>query len=66
VTTAKLLGVSRAKVSKVMSEYTNHGKTASAKRNNVRKSTLTKIACIEKDCFEESHNSCSTGELQQS
>jgi predicted transcriptional regulator len=37
--TATLLGVSRATVSKVMSEaHTNHGKTKSAKRNCVRKS----------------------------
>jgi transposase len=41
VTTATLLGVSRATVSKVMSAYTNHGRTTSAKRNSGRKSTLT-------------------------
>jgi transposase len=35
-----LLDVSRATVSKVMSTYTNHGKTTSAKRNSGRKSTL--------------------------
>jgi predicted transcriptional regulator len=34
--TATLLGVSRATVSKVMSAYTNHGKTTSAKRNSGR------------------------------
>jgi transposase len=39
--TATLLGVSRATVSKVISAYTNHGKTTSAKRNSGRKSTLT-------------------------
>jgi transposase len=39
--TATLLGASRAKVSKVMSAYKNLGKTASAKRNSGRKSTLT-------------------------
>jgi hypothetical protein len=39
--TGTLLGVSRATVSKVMSAYTNHGKTTSAKRNGGRKSTLT-------------------------
>jgi transposase len=39
--TAKLLGVLRSAVSKVMSAYTNHGKTTSAKRNSGRKSTLT-------------------------
>jgi IS30 family transposase len=39
--TATLLGVSRATVSKVMLAYTNHGKTTSANRNNVHKSTLT-------------------------
>jgi IS30 family transposase len=38
IKTATLLGVSRATVSKVMSAYTNHEKTTSAKR---RKSTLT-------------------------
>jgi transposase len=40
IKSATLLGVLRATVSKVMSAYTNHGKTASAKRNNGRKSTL--------------------------
>jgi hypothetical protein len=35
-----LFGVSRATVPKVMSAYTNHGKTASAMRNGGRKSTL--------------------------
>jgi hypothetical protein len=37
---ATLLGVPRATVSKVMSAYTNHGKTTSAKRNSGWKSTL--------------------------
>jgi predicted transcriptional regulator len=32
--TATLLGVSTARVSKVMLAYTNHGKTTSAKRNS--------------------------------
>jgi transposase len=40
-TTVTLLGVLSATVSKVMSAYTNHGKTASAKRNSGRKSTFT-------------------------
>jgi hypothetical protein len=35
------LGVSRATISEVMSAYTNHRKTISAKRNSVQKSTLT-------------------------
>jgi predicted transcriptional regulator len=39
--TATLFGVSRAPVSKVMSAYTNHGKTASAMRSDGRNSTLT-------------------------
>jgi transposase len=39
--TAILLGVSRATVSKVMSSYTIHRKTRSAKRNSGRKSTVT-------------------------
>jgi transposase len=39
--TAALLRVSRATVSEVMSAYTNHGKTTSAKRNSGRKSSLT-------------------------
>jgi transposase len=56
-TTATLLGVSIATVSKVMSAYTNHGKATSAKRNSGRKLTLT-----ERDrrtlryCFEKSQN----------
>jgi predicted transcriptional regulator len=40
--TATLLGVSRATISKVMSAYTNHGKTTSAKRNSGQISILTK------------------------
>jgi hypothetical protein len=43
--TAILSGVLRATVSKVMSSYMNHGKTASAKRNSQRKSIL-KIGII--------------------
>jgi transposase len=38
---AALLGVSRAKISKIISAYTNYGKTISAKRNSGRNSTLT-------------------------
>jgi transposase len=38
--TATLFGVSRATVSVVMSAYTNHGKTTSAKKNSGRKSKL--------------------------
>jgi hypothetical protein len=41
IKSATLLGVPTATVSKVMSAYTNHGKTTSAKRNSVQKSTLT-------------------------
>ena len=36
-----LLGVSRAAVSKVMTAYTNHAKTSSAKRNNGRKTKMS-------------------------
>jgi predicted transcriptional regulator len=39
--TATLLGVSRATVSMVMSAYTNHGKTTSAKGNTGRKLRVT-------------------------
>jgi transposase len=39
--TATLFGVSRVTVYKVMSAYTNCGKTTSAKRNCVQKSTIT-------------------------
>jgi transposase len=38
---ATLFCLSRATVCKVMSAYSNHGKTKSAKRNSGRKSTLT-------------------------
>jgi hypothetical protein len=41
IKTATLLGVLRVTVSKVMSAFTNHAKTTSAKRNSGRKSTLT-------------------------
>jgi hypothetical protein len=43
--TATLLSASRVKVSKVMSSYTNHGKTTSAKWDSRRKSTLTERDC---------------------
>jgi hypothetical protein len=43
---ATLLGVLRAKVSKVMSGYMNHWKTTSANRNSGRKSTLTEQTVI--------------------
>jgi transposase len=39
--TVTLLFVSRATVFNVISIYTNHGKTASAKRSKGRKSTMT-------------------------
>jgi hypothetical protein len=41
IKTAILLGVLRATISKVMSAYTNRGKTTSAKRNSGQNSTLT-------------------------
>ena len=41
IKTATLLGVSRAAVSKVMTAYTNHGKTSSAKNNNGQKPKLS-------------------------
>jgi predicted transcriptional regulator len=43
--TSSLLGVSRAAVSSVMTAYTNHVDTSSAKRNSSRKPKLS-----EKDC----------------
>jgi hypothetical protein len=36
-----LLGVSRADVAKIMTAYTNHGKTSSAKKNNGRKTKMS-------------------------
>jgi hypothetical protein len=51
-----LLGVSRARVSKVMSAYTNHGKRTSAKRNSGRKSTLTgKDCCALRNIVSKNH-----------
>jgi hypothetical protein len=41
IRTVTLLVVPRVTVSKVMSKYRDHEKTASAKRNSGRKSTLT-------------------------
>jgi transposase len=61
--TATLLSVGRATVSKVISAYTNHGKTTSAKRNSGRKSTSTdrnRRSLYIEDCFEKSQNYCST------
>jgi predicted transcriptional regulator len=40
--TATLLGISTATVSKVLSAYTNHGKTTLAKRKRGRESRMTK------------------------
>jgi transposase len=64
--TVTLLRVSRARVPKAMSAYTNHGMATSVKKNRGRKSTLTERdrRNIEKDCFEKSQY-CSAGELQQ-
>jgi transposase len=42
---ATLLGVSRAAVSKVMTAYTNRGKTSLAKRNSGRKPKLSGRDC---------------------
>ena len=42
---ATLLGVSRAAVSKVMTTYTNLGRTISAKRNSGRKPKLSERDC---------------------
>jgi transposase len=42
---ATLLGVLSARVSKIISANTNHGKTTSAKRNSGRKSALTESEC---------------------
>jgi hypothetical protein len=60
--TAALLGVSRVTVSKVMlAAYSNHGKTASAKRNSGLKSAL-----MERDCctlrrfFSKNHRTTAT------
>jgi len=39
--TATSLGVYRAAISKVMTAYTNHGKTSSAKRSSGRKPKLS-------------------------
>ena len=44
--TASLLVVSRAAVSKVMTAYTNHGKTSSAKRNSSRQPKLSERDCL--------------------
>jgi transposase len=60
---ATLLGVSRVTVSKVMSAYTNHGKTTSAKRNSGQKSTLTERGRhILRIVSKKSQNYCSTGD----
>jgi Zn/Cd-binding protein ZinT len=56
--TATLLGVLRATVSKVMSAYTNHGKTTSVKKINIDR----KRSSYTEDSFENSHNYCSTGD----
>jgi hypothetical protein len=62
--TATLLGVSRERVYRVMSSYTNHWKTTSAKKNSGQKSTFDRkrLLYTKKSCFENSHNYCSTGD----
>jgi hypothetical protein len=60
--TVTLIGVLRGAVSKVMSAYTNYGKTASVKRNSGQESTLTKRLSYIEDCFKKSQNYCSTGD----
>jgi IS30 family transposase len=62
--TATLLGVSTVTVSKVMSAYTNRGKTTSAKRNEQQAKINTdrkRSLYTEKDCLI-SHNYCSPGD----
>jgi hypothetical protein len=62
--TRTILGVSRATVSKVMSIYMNHGETKTAKRNSEKKINIDRKRSlhIDKDCFEKTHNYCSTGD----
>jgi hypothetical protein len=51
--TDTLLGVLRAKISKVMLAYTSRGKTSSAKRNWVKiKFGRKRSLYTERDCFE--------------
>jgi transposase len=60
---ATLLAISRATVSKVMSAYTKHGNTTSAKRNSGRKSTLIeRNRILSKIVFKKSQNYCSIGD----
>jgi hypothetical protein len=63
--TATLLVVSRATVSEVMSAYTDHGKTSSAKGEQWAKvnTDRKRSSYIEKGCLEKLrvHNCCSTG-----
>jgi hypothetical protein len=61
--TATLLGALRATVSKVMSTYTNHGKTTSAEREQWAKINIDrKRSSYTEGCFEKSQNYCSTGD----
>jgi transposase len=59
--TATLLGASRATVSEVMSAYTNHGMTESAKRNSGRKSTLTERSRTSKSIVSKNHRHTAAG-----
>jgi len=57
-----LLGVSRPAVSKVMTAYTNHGKTPSAKRSNGQKPILgERDLHTLKRIVSKSENYCSKG-----
>jgi hypothetical protein len=65
IKTTTLLGMSRI-FSKVMSAYTDHGKTISAKREQWAKiiTDRNRSSYTEED-FKKSHNYCSTRGLQQ-
>jgi len=62
--TATLLGVSRAAVSKVMTAYTNHGKTSSARRNSGQKPKLSERDhhTLKRIVSKKSQNYCSKGD----
>jgi hypothetical protein len=62
--TVTQLGMLRATVSKIMSAYTNHGKTTSARRNSKQKSAMTERYhhTLRRTVPKKLHNYCSAGD----
>ena len=58
------LGLSRASFSKVMTAYTNHGKTSASKRNSGRKPKVSERNRRTLKIVSKNQNSCSIGDIR--